>query len=261
VDGTEASIHLDPITGKEHKIRVRLREQDRQEVEQLNRVFIKANGNTVPLSNLAKLVPTSSPTQIERKYQQRIIHVTANVSGRAMGSAAREVEELLRRVEVPKDFNIRLGGAREEQEQAFRNLSLALVLAVALVYMVLASQYGSLLHPFVIMFSVPLGLIGVVWILYATGTTLSIISFIGVIMMVGIVVSNAILLVEYTNQLRDRGMGLYEAVALAGKTRLRPIMMTSLTTVLGLLPLALGLGEGAEANAPLALSVRATLHL
>ncbi|MBI2360928.1 MAG: efflux RND transporter permease subunit, partial [Deltaproteobacteria bacterium] len=255
VDGTEASIYIDPVTGKEHKIRVRLREQDRQEVGQLNRIFLKANGNAVPLDNVARLVPSSSPTQIERKYQQRILHVTANVTGRALGSAAREVEQLLAQVEVPKDFNIRLSGAREEQEQAFRNLTLALVLAVALVYMVLAAQYGSLLHPFVIMFSVPLGLIGVIWILYSTGTTLSIISFIGIIMMVGIVVSNSILLVEYTNQMRAGGMGLYEAVTQAGKIRLRPIIMTSATTTLGLLPLALGIGEGAEANAPLAMSV------
>ncbi|MBI4490412.1 MAG: efflux RND transporter permease subunit, partial [Deltaproteobacteria bacterium] len=255
VDGTEASIYIDPVTGKENKIRVRYREEDRQEVEQLNRVFVKTDGRTIPLNNVAKLVPASSPTQIERKYQQRIIHVTANVSGRGLGSVAQEVEQLLSQVEVPKDFNIRLSGAREEQEQAFRNLTLALVLAVALVYMVLASQYGSLLHPFVIMFSVPLGLIGVVWVLYATGTTLSIISFIGIIMMVGIVVSNSILLVEYTNQLRATGMALHEAVALAGKTRLRPVIMTSFTTVLGLLPLALGIGEGAEANAPLAITV------
>lgn len=255
VEGTEASTYIDPVTGKEHKIRVRLREQDRQEIQQLNRVFFRVNGHSIPLSNLARLVPSSSPTQIERKYQQRMVHVTANVTGRGLGSAAREVERLLGQIEVPKDFNIRLSGARQEQEQAFRNLTLALVLAVALVYMVLAAQYGSLLHPFVIMFSVPLGMVGVIWVLYATGTTLSIISFIGIIMMVGIVVSNAILLVEYTNQLRGGGMALYEAVALAGKTRLRPIMMTSLTTILGLLPLALGIGEGAEANAPLALSV------
>ena len=255
VDGTEASIFIDPSSGKEHKIRVRLRPEDRQEIDQLNRIFIRSDGKAIPLNNLAKLVPSTSPTQIERKYQQRIVHVTANVTGWGLGSVAREVEKVLSQVEVPKDFNIRLSGAREEQEQAFRNLTLALVLAVALVYMVLASQYGSLLHPFVIMFSVPLGLIGVVWVLYATGTTLSIISFIGVIMMVGIVVSNAILLVEYANQLRAAGMDLHAAVTLAGKTRLRPIMMTSFTTILGLLPLALGIGEGAEANAPLAISV------
>ncbi len=255
VDGTEASIFIDPETGKEHKIRVRFHEDERKEVEQLNRIFVKSDGKAIPLNNLAKIVPATTPTQIERKYQQRIIHITANVSGRALGSVAQEVERLLSEVEVPKDFNIRLSGAREEQEQAFRNLTLALVLAVALVYMVLASQYGSLLHPFVIMFSVPLGLIGVAWVLYATATTLSIISFIGIIMMVGIVVSNAILLVEYTNQLREAGMALHEAVALAGKTRLRPIMMTSFATILGLLPLALGIGEGAEANAPLAISV------
>jgi len=151
---------------------------------------------------------------------------------------------------------VTLKGARLEQQDAFRNLIFALCLAVLLVYMVLASQFASLLHPFLIMFSVPLGFIGVLWALFVTGNTLSVVSFIGIIMMVGIVVSNAIILVDYTNRLRkEQGCELREAIVRAGRVRLRPILMTSLCTIFGLVPMALGLGEGAEANASLAIAV------
>lgn len=255
VDGTNASVFVDPQSGREHNVRVQLREEDRRSIEDLERIFVGSRGKQIPLSNVAYLHNGFSPTQIERKYQQRIVHVTASVTERDLGSVASEIEAGLRSVRVPKDFTIQLKGAREEQQQSFRQLVFALIGSVALVYMVLAAQYGSLLHPLIIMFSVPLGLIGVIWALFLTHTTLSIISFIGIIMMVGIVVSNAILLVEYTNQLRERGLGLHEAVVQAGRTRLRPILMTTLTTILGLLPMALGIGEGAEANAPLGISV------
>jgi HAE1 family hydrophobic/amphiphilic exporter-1 len=134
-------------------------------------------------------------------------------------------------------------------------LIFALTLAVILIYMVLASQFGSLLHPFLIMFSVPLGFIGVVWALFLTGHTLSMVSFIGIIMMVGVVVSNAIILVDYVNRLREHGVELKEAIVRAGRIRLRPILMTSLCTVFALIPMALGLGEGSEANSPLAVAV------
>ena len=134
-------------------------------------------------------------------------------------------------------------------------LLFALILAIVLIYMVLASQFGSLLHPLLIMFSVPLGFIGVVWALFVTGNTLSVISFIGIIMMIGIVVSNAILLVDCTNRLRQEGIELKEAIVRAGRIRLRPILMTTLCTICGLMPIAIGLGEGAEANASLAISV------
>jgi multidrug efflux pump subunit AcrB len=158
-------------------------------------------------------------------------------------------------LKIPEGFSVQLKGARLEQKDAFRNLIFALILAILLVYMVLASQFASLLHPFLIMFSVPLGFIGVLWALFLTGNTLSIVSFIGIIMMVGVVVSNAILLIDYANRLRGEGLELKEAVIQAGRIRLRPILMTSLCTVCGLIPMALGIGEGAEANAPLAIAV------
>lgn len=255
IGGFEASLYVDPQTGREHNVLVRLQEPDRQQITDLSQITLTANGRQVPLSNVAQVRRQTSPTQIERKYQQRLVRVVANTAGRDLGSIAAEIEAGLARLEKPKDFVVRLAGARVEQAEAFRNLALALLLAVALVYMVLASQYRSLLHPFIIMFSVPLGVIGVIWALLLTGTTLSVISLIGVIMMVGIVVSNAILLVDTVNLRRREGMPLYAAIIQAGRTRLRPILMTSLTTILGILPMALGLGEGAEANAPLAIAV------
>jgi HAE1 family hydrophobic/amphiphilic exporter-1 len=138
---------------------------------------------------------------------------------------------------------------------SFRSLQLALLLAVFLVYLVMASQFESLLHPFVIMFTIPLALIGAVFALWITGSTLSVVVFIGLILLAGIVVNNAIVLIDFINQLRERGMEKLEAIVEAGRSRLRPIMMTTLTTVLGLLPLALGLGEGAEVRAPMAITV------
>jgi HAE1 family hydrophobic/amphiphilic exporter-1 len=158
-------------------------------------------------------------------------------------------------MKIPEGFSVLLKGARLEQKEAFKMLIFALCLAILLIYMVLASQFASLLHPFLIMFSVPLGFIGVIWALFLTGNTLSVVSFIGIIMMVGIVVSNAILLVDYTNRLRQEGVELKDAITRAGRIRLRPILMTSLATIFGLIPMALGLGEGAEANASLAIAV------
>jgi len=256
VEGTESSIYVDPQTGREHNVRVRLREEDRRRPEDLMRLPVPAlGGKVVPLENVAEIVRVATPIQLERKYQQRIVHVTANTSGRDLGSIANEIETKVSQMKIPEGFSVLLKGARLEQKEAFQMLLFALVLAILLIYMVLASQFASLLHPFLIMFSVPLGFIGVIWALFITGNTLSVISFIGIIMMVGIVVSNAILIVDYTNRVRNEGVELREAVIRAGRIRLRPILMTTLTTTCGLIPMALGLGEGAEAYASLAIAV------
>ncbi len=256
IEGIESSIYVDPKTGREHKVRVRLSEESRSRPEDLRRLPVPAlNEKVVPLENVTEIVRTSSPVQLERKYQQRIVHVTANTSGRDLGSIASEIEKKISEMKIPEGFSIQLKGARLEQKEAFQVLLFALALAVFLIYMVLASQFASLLHPFLIMFSVPLGFVGVVWALFLTGNTLSVVSFIGIIMMVGIVVSNAIILIDYTNRVRGEGVKLEEAVIQAGRIRLRPILMTSLTTICGLIPMALGMGEGAEANASLAIAV------
>jgi CzcA family heavy metal efflux pump len=255
-EGMESAIYIDPKTGREHNVRVRLREEDRKRPEDLIRIPLPVSGGKiVPIENVVDVKHILSPIQLERKYQQRIIHVTANTSGRDLGSIAAEIEKKISQMKILEGFSVTLKGSRLEQQEAFKMLLFALGLAILLVYMVLASQFASLLHPLLIMFSVPLGFIGVLWALFLTGNTLSVVSFIGIIMMVGIVVSNAILLVDYTNRARKEGVELREAIIRAGRIRLRPILMTSLATIFGLFPMALGLGEGAEANASLAIAV------
>jgi len=181
--------------------------------------------------------------------------VTANVVNRPLGAVSAEIARRLDRLTWPAGFTYHLAGQTEQQQGAFGSLGLAAALALMLIYMIMASQFQSLVDPFVIMFTVPLGLIGVVWMLLLTHVTLSIMSFMGVITMVGIVVSNGILLVDYSNRLQGRGLTPREAVLQAGRMRLRPILMTALATILGMIPMALGLGEGSETNIPLARAV------
>jgi multidrug efflux pump subunit AcrB len=184
------------------------------------------------------------------------VHVTANVAPDSdLGSASEAVQKLVDQSQPPDGFSATLGGQTAEQQKAFRGLIFAAIMALLLVYMVMASQFKSLIDPLVVMFSVPLGVSGVFIALYLTGTKLSVNSFMGIIMMVGIVVSNGVLLVDFTNTLRRRGKEMGQAVVEAGRTRLRPIMMTTIATIFGLLPMALGIGEGSETNLPLARAV------
>jgi multidrug efflux pump subunit AcrB len=235
---------------------VQLDEPFRVRPEDLGKIFVTpAGGRPVILSTIAEIQRTVAPVQIERKYQQRLVRVSANPVDRDLGSVSDDIERRLAAISLPPGFSVQLGGQTAQQREAFGSLAFMTVLALMLVYMVMASQFRSLKDPFLIMFSVPMGLIGVLWMLFLTGTTLSTTSFMGIIMMVGIVVSNGVLLVEYTNELRRRGLALGDAVLTAGRTRLRPILMTSLTTCVGLAPMALGFLVGAEANAPLARAV------
>ncbi|MEK9137851.1 MAG: efflux RND transporter permease subunit [Bacteroidota bacterium] len=243
------------MTGNQYNILVRLSEDYRSQIEDLkNIVLTTVGGQQVLLGNVATIEKANSPVQIDRKSQQRIVDVTANVSGRDLGSVASDIRAEVDKMNIPPGFEVRLGGNVEQQQKTFRDLLLAFALAILLVYVVMASQFQSLLDPFIIMFTVPLGIVGVFWILFLTNTTLSVTSFQGIIVMVGIVVSNGILLVDYTNHLRMRGVELHEAVVRAGRTRLKPILMTSLATVLGLFPMAFGLG-GEQTQAPLAIAV------
>ena len=263
VKGTVASLFRDPTLGKEYNILVQLREEDRENLLDLDRIFITSpSGNQVPLSNVAEVVKAKGPVKIDRKNQERIILVTSQAYGLPAGTVAGQVESRIKKnLEVPENFFVDVTGAYEDQKESFRILLLALILAVVLIYMVLAAEFESLLDPFIVMFSVPLGIIGVIWGLFLTGKTLSILSFVGMIMMAGIVVSNAILLVDYTNILRKRGLELHDAVINASRTRLRPILMTSLTTMLALVPMGLGLGEGGEMYSPLAVAVISGLFI
>ena len=247
----------DPTTGNEYFINVRLADRFRSHVEDLGDVVMRApNGAVVSLDTVASVKRSSGPVMITRKYLQRIIDVTANVApGKDLGTASTAVQQLVDDTPAPEAFTVGLGGQSAAQAQAFAGLRFAGIMALVLVYMVLASQFRSLLDPLIIMFSVPLGVTGVFVMLWATNTTLSVNSFMGIIMMVGIVVSNGVLLVDFANVLRARGKPLVEATIEAGRTRLRPILMTTIATIVGLSPMALGIGEGSESNLPLARAV------
>jgi len=250
------SIFTDPRSGNQYNIVVQLAEPFRVRPEDLGKIFVTAPaGRPIVLSTIADIRRSVSPVEIERKYQQRLIRVSGNPAGRDLGAISDDIEQRLGTIQMPSGFSVQMGGQTAQQREAFSSLAFMSILALMLVYMVMASQFRSLKDPFIIMFSVPMGLIGVVLALFLTRTTLSTTSFMGIIMMVGIVVSNGVLLVEYTNELRRRGLPLGEAVVQAGRTRLRPILMTSLATVFGLMPMALGWLVGGEANAPLARAV------
>jgi multidrug efflux pump subunit AcrB len=250
------SIFTDPRTGNQYNIVVQLDEPFRVRPEDLGKIFVTApGGRPVVLSTIAEITRSVAPVEIERKYQQRLVRVSANPVGRDLGAISDDIEKRLATIQLPPGFEVRMGGQTAQQREAFSSLTFMTILSLMLVYMVMASQFRSLKDPFIIMFSVPMGLIGVILALFLTRTTLSTTSFMGIIMMVGIVVSNGVLLVEYTNELRRRGLPLADAVLTAGRTRLRPILMTSLTTVVGLLPMAVGFLVGSEANAPLARAV------
>jgi hydrophobe/amphiphile efflux-1 (HAE1) family protein len=250
------SIFTDPRTGNQYNVVVQLDEPYRSSSEDLSRLFVIGDGGRpVSLGSVAEITQGVGPVMIERKYQQRLVKITAQPSGRDLGSIAQNLEDKLRALPLPPGFTFQLTGQIQQQREAFGSLRFTSLLAIILVYMVMASQFKSLLDPFIIMFSVPLGMIGVIWALFLTRTTLNVTSFMGIIMMVGIVVSNGVLLVEYMNELRRRGLPLREGVIQGGRTRLRPILMTSLCTIVGLFPMALGIGTGSEANAPLARAV------
>jgi HAE1 family hydrophobic/amphiphilic exporter-1 len=239
--------------GFEYPIVVRLREEDRSRVEDVDQVMLSAGqGQVLQAKNLLDVRTQKGPVQIERRNQERITRVSAEIEV-PLSEAVKAVQARIPGIAIPRDFSVGFGTEVEEQAKAFQQLLMTLILALILTYAVMASQYESLRDPFIIMFSVPLAAIGVVGILLLTGTTFSLQAYIGVIMLAGIVISNAILLVDYTNVLRRRdGLPLREAVELAGRTRLRPILMTTLTTVLGLVPMSLAIGEGSEIQAPLA---------
>jgi multidrug efflux pump subunit AcrB len=247
----------DQKTGNQYYINVRLDDRFRSRTADLSDVFVRTpKGGLVSVDTLAQVKRGSGPVVIQRKYLQRIVDVTANISpGKNLGAASAAVNDVLGQIPPPETFQARLGGQAAAQKQAFSGLMFAAVMALALVYMVLASQFKSLVDPLVIMFSVPLGISGVFVMLWATRTALSVNSFMGIIMMVGIVVSNGVLLVDFANVLRERGVPLMEATVRAAKTRLKPILMTTIATIVGLVPMALGIGEGSETNLPLARAV------
>ncbi|MEM9301657.1 MAG: efflux RND transporter permease subunit, partial [Pseudomonadota bacterium] len=235
---------------------VRADEEDRASVEDVNNLIINPQSERpIVLSSVAEIIATEGPAEINRVDQDRAAIVTANLRYGSLKEAVEVAEAALAEIEVPWGVKVQVAGQSEEMDASFQSLLFALGLAIFLVYLVMASQFESLVHPFVILLSVPLALVGAVLALFLTGTPVSVIVFIGLIMLAGIVVNNAIVLVDLINQLRDRGMAKRDAIVEGGRSRLRPIVMTTLTTTLGLLPLALGLGEGAELRTPMAVTV------
>jgi len=225
--------------GDEYDIRVRLREPDRSRIEDLGQLPIRLpTGDLVRVENVARVEKERGPIKIERKDQRRIVRVEGDVHGRSLGEVMTDVQELLAQNPPPRGLTVVMGGQKEDIREAFLWLTLALVVGIILVYMIMASQFESLVDPFVIMFSLPFAFIGVIWFLALFGYSLNIIAFLGMLLLVGIVVNNAIVLVDYINILRARGSGMIEAVQEAGRTRLRPVLMTAATTIVALMPMA-----------------------
>lgn len=243
--------------GNAHRILVQLKDAEKRSLDEvLNLTLRTDSGENVALRNLVTTRASQAPLEINRKYQQRQVTVSGNVAGRPLGDVAQDLEVALDQIPRPDNYELIVAGNYEEQQESFRELMTALILSLVLVYMVLACQYESFRDPLIVMVATPMAAIGVLLTLWLTSTTLNLQSAIGCIMLGGIVVNNAILLVDQASRLRSLdGFGLHDAVLEAGRRRLRPILMTTLTTILGLMPLALGIGEGADAQAPLARAV------
>ncbi|EKD83733.1 MAG: Acriflavin resistance protein, partial [uncultured bacterium] len=243
--------------GDEYRILVKARAAEYMKLDEiLNMTITNSAGKLVMLRNIAHIENQQGPTLVERRDQERVLNVSANVEGRALGFVILEVQQKLREIPLPANFSIVMAGDYEEQQKSFKELLFSFFLALILVYMVMAVQYESLYDPIIVMVTVPFSLLGVIPMLYFTGTTFNVQSFIGCIMLGGIVVNNSILLVDHINDLRSTGRtDLMGIIKEAARDRCRPILMTALTTILGLLPLAIGLGEGGEVQAPMARAV------
>ena len=233
--------------GDDFDIFLQLKEKQRYSLSDLGEIPVSTmSGKLVKLKTFAKVNMDLGPVQIDRKNRERIISVGCDTYKRAMSDVKKDIEEVIKKLDIPKDIEVNFGGEVEEQKKAFGDLGVLLVVGILLVYMVMAGQFESLKTPFIIFFSLPFAFVGVIWALVLTGTHFSMVAFMAVIMLVGVVVNNAIVLVDYTNILRERGFSLLEAIKLAGKHRLRPVLMTSFTTIFGMFPLALGRGQGGE---------------
>ena len=241
-------------------VRVRLKDIETADIEALRGLVVNP-GQTrpVPLSAVAELTLGRGPNEIRRIGQQRVGLVTANLEGAGLGSVVEKIDASLAALELPAGVGLAVTGQSAEWDTSSRSLYLALGLSIFLVYVIMASQFESLLYPLIILVTIPLAAIGVIWALLLLGLPVSVLVFLGVILLAGIVVNNAIVLVDYAGQLKARGHSTDEALAMAGQVRLRPILMTTLTTVLGLIPMALGLGDGAELRTPMAITVIAGL--
>ena len=245
-------------TWRDKKIDVLVRSVDTRQssIEEIRKLIVNpAAQRPVTLEAVARVFVSRGPAEIRRIAQERVAVISSNIGYGDLGAAVAEARAIIDRTAMPSGITATVTGQNEEMQESFTSMQFALALAVFLVYLVMASQFESLIHPFVILFTIPLALVGAVLALFLTGTTVNVIAFIGIIMLAGIVVNNAIVLVDLINQLRESGMEKTAAIREAGRARLRPILMTTLTTALGLLPMAIGFGEGAEVRTPMAITV------
>lgn len=235
---------------------VRAREADRSSLQDIKNLIVNPDQpRPVPLESIARIQVTTGPSEIRRIDQERVTLITANLRHGDLGRAVEDIYAIIGETEMPEDMVATVSGQNEEMKISFDSLKFALLLAIFLVYLVMASQFESFIHPLVIIFTIPLALIGAIFALWVTGSKISVVVFIGAILLAGIVVNNAIVLIDRINQLRRKGTDKLEAILQGGRSRLRPIVMTTLTTALGLLPMAIGLGEGVEIRAPMAITV------
>jgi hydrophobic/amphiphilic exporter-1 (mainly G- bacteria), HAE1 family len=242
------------LQGEEFPVIIKLAEEDVENLEDILQLTLpSSSGKMIPLTNFAFIEQQKGPSEIERKDRERIITVNADYSGRDAGSIIADIRTNLAQIPIPDELTVLITGDYEEQQKAFRELIMAIILAILLVYLVMAGQFESVKHPFIVLFSIPGAVIGITIMLILTGTLITMQAIIGMIMLTGIVVNNAIILIDYANQQkREKNLPAIEAIVAAGKRRLRPILMTALTTSLALIPLSIGLGEGGETQAPMA---------
>ncbi|MBI5145455.1 MAG: efflux RND transporter permease subunit [Candidatus Omnitrophica bacterium] len=261
IEGSTATKYREK--GETYDIYVRLEEPSRSKIEDIESLSLVSpvTGKQVKLANFASVYEVSGPVEIERQNRERVVKVECNIYKRSAGKIREDIKRELGKITLPSDVMINFGGEAEEQTKAFKDLALLLILGIILVYMVMAAQFESLLDPFIVMFAVPFTFTGVFLGFLLTQTTLSIITFLGIIMLMGIVVNNAIVLISYINILRARGHSMLEAVTLGGRSRLRPVLMTTITTLVGLLPLAISRGEGSEVWQPLGITMISGLSI
>lgn len=252
--GKVASYYQDG--GDQFDIRVMLDKEDLDNVQQLENLYISSGyGFQIPLKEIANVISGVGPQTITRENQQRQVTVSGNISGRFLGDVIQDAQEKLSDITLPEGYSYTFAGENQEMVESFQSLFFALILSIFLIYMIIAAQFESLLFPFAVILSIPFALIGVIIALLIAGTSFNVLVFMGLIMLAGIVVNNAIVLIDYINQLRKKGIERNDAIIQAGKTRLRPILMTTLTTILAMLPMAIASGEGAEMRAPMAVTV------
>ncbi len=242
--------------GDEYDIFTRLKEDNRKTLEDIKSVFVTSRaGANLALGNIADVELKTAPQVIQRQNQQRLVRVEGEYYGRPIGDITADVRKIVEKTTVPGDIRLKVAGSSEQMAESFKSLFISMLLGIALIYLVMVAQFESFLEPFIIMFAIPFAIVGVVWSLFLTGVPFGIMSFVGLILVTGVAVKNSIVLVDYTNILRARGLALRDAVQEAGKTRLRPILMTSSAAILGMMPIVLGVGEGSSFWKPMAVAV------